>query len=99
MADDDKQVNPASQRSEKEYEPSTVIREEHAESQVTRLIEQQTAKLPSDVFLFGALGAMGLAVALELWGHSRASRFVGMWPPALLTMGMYNKLVKVMGTR
>lgn len=99
MAEPTKEVNPASETSMKEYEPSTVIRREHAESQMTRLIEQQTAKLPSDIFLFTALGAMGLAVALELGGHSRASRFVGMWPPALLTMGMYNKLVKMMGTR
>lgn len=92
-------TNPASEKSEREYEPSAVLREEHAEGELTRIIEQQTAKLPSDFFLFGALVAMGVSVALELAGKNRLSRFVGMWPPALLTMGMYNKLVKVMGTR
>jgi len=66
---------------------------------VTRIIEHQAAKLPSDLFLFSAFAAMGLSVAFELAGNSRLSRFVGMWPPALLTLGMYNKLVKVLGPR
>lgn len=99
MAVENEEKNPAAEKSEKEYEPTPVLREEHAESQLTRVIEQQTAKLPSDLFLFGALACMGASVALEMTGNSRAARFVGMWPPALLTMGMYNKLVKVMGTR
>lgn len=92
-------VNPASERSAKEYEPSSVRREEHAEGRLTRLIEHQAAKLPSDLFLFAALSAMATSVVLEISGHSRAGRFVGMWPPALLTMGIYNKLVKVLGSR
>lgn len=92
-------INPAANKSEKEYEPTPVVREEHAEGEITRIIEQQAAKLPSDFFLFGALAAMGISVVLEISGKDRLARFVGMWPPALLTMGMYNKLVKVMGTR
>jgi hypothetical protein len=63
----------------------------------TRLIEQQAAKIPSDVFLFLALGSMGLSLALELTGKENQSRFVGMWAPTLLTMGVYNKLVKTFG--
>ena len=89
-------VNPAREASEKVYEPTPVVRAEHAEGTVTRLIEQQTAKLPSDVFLFAALGVMGLSLVLELVGRRGASRFVGMWPPAILTMGLYNKVVKVL---
>jgi hypothetical protein len=99
MANDSLDVNPAASKSTEEYTPTPVVREEHAEDQITRMIEQQAAKVPSDIFLFAAIGAMGVAVALELAGNSRASRFVGMWPPAILTMGMYNKLVKVLGTR
>jgi hypothetical protein len=99
MKAEDPEVNPAAERSQEEYTPTPVLRDEHSESQVTRLIEQQAAKLPSDIFLFAAIGAMGLAVLLELAGKSRMSRFVGMWPPAILTMGMYNKLVKVLGPR
>lgn len=78
---------------------AAVLRPEHAEGEVARLIEQQTAKLPSHWFLFAALGAMVLSLGLEVSGRSRASRFVGMWPPTLLIAGMYNKLVKTLGTR
>lgn len=88
------EVNPASQASERAYEPTPVVRAEHAEDQFTRLIEQQTAKLPSDFFLFMAIGSMGLSLLFEVTGRHDASRFVGMWAPALLTMGVYNKVVK-----
>ena len=81
------------------YEPTAVVRDEHAEGSFTRVIEQQTAKIPSDVFLFTALGSMGLSLFLELSGRHRASRFVGMWAPTLLTIGVYNKVVKVLGPK
>jgi hypothetical protein len=93
------EVNPASDRSGHEYAPTPVMRTEHAEGRLTRLIEHQAAKLPSDFFLFTALAAMGASFALEMAGKNRLGRFVGMWPPALLTMGIYNKLVKVLGPR
>lgn len=92
------EVNPAAERS-LDGAPVAVLRPEHAEGQVTRLIEQQTAKVPSHWFLVGALGAMGLSLSFELAGRTRASRFVGMWPTPLLVAGMYNKLVKTLGTR
>lgn len=92
-------VNPASGKSRLEYEPTPVVRAEHAEGTVTRLIEQQTAKVPSDIFLFIAIGSMGASLALEIAGQTRLSRFVGMWAPTLLTMGVYNKLVKTLGPR
>ena len=91
--------NPVRERSELVYEPSPVQRSEHAEASFTRLVEQQTAKVPSHVFLFAALSAMGLSLALEITGKRRVSRFVGMWAPSLLTMGVYNKLVKALGPR
>ena len=89
-------VNPASEASERVYEPTRVVRAEHAESPMTRLIEQQTAKLPSDVFLFTALVAMGASLVLHVTGRKEASRFIGMWPPAILTLGLYNKVVKTL---
>lgn len=90
-------VNPASEESTREYRPAPVMRDQHAEGTLTRVIEQQTAKVPSDVFLFVALSAMGASLTLELMGKTRASRFIGMWPPSLLIMGLYNKLVKLNG--
>jgi hypothetical protein len=92
-------INPAAAVSERVYEPSRVVRAEHAEGSFTRLIEQQAAKIPSDAFLFAALSAMGASLVLEVLGRRRESRFVGMWAPTLLTMGVYNKLVKIMNPR
>jgi hypothetical protein len=95
----DTEVNPASEPSLREYEPAPVVRADHAEGTLTRLIERQTAKVPSDAFLFLALGSMAVSLGLELAGRKSASRFVGMWAPTLLTMGVYNKLVKTLGPR
>jgi hypothetical protein len=91
-------VNPASEASLRPV-PAPVVRPEHAEGHLARVLEQQTAKIPSHWFLFGALGSMGLALGLELSGRSRASRFVSRWPTPLLIAGIYNKLVKTLGTR
>jgi hypothetical protein len=76
-----------------------VIRPEHAEGEIARLIEQQAAKIPSHWFLFSAITAMSASLLFELGGRTRASRFVGMWPTPLLAHGIYTKLVKILGTR
>lgn len=89
----------ASHQDESEYESSRVVRDQHAEGMLTRLIEQQTAKLPSDFFLWSAFGSMGLSLYLELSGRHQTSRFIGMWAPSLLIMGLYNKLIKLTGSR
>jgi hypothetical protein len=71
---------------------------EHREGRVARSIEQQTAKLPSDTFLWAALGSMGASLALGLAGRDKASTFVGQWVPTLLVFGLYNKIVKLHGS-
>jgi len=91
-------VNPAAEAS-LTAASTPVLRAEHLEGELARLIEQQTAKVPSHWFLFSALGAMALSLSFELTGRSRASRFVGMWPTPLLALGIYNKMVKTLGTR
>lgn len=95
----DRPVNPAAEASLETYESSPVVRTEHAEASFTRLIEQQTAKIPSHWFLLAAGSAMTASLALELAGRHRLSRFVGMWPSTLLITGVYNKLVKSLGPR
>ncbi len=92
-------VNPAAEASEVAYQPAPVFRAEHEEGRLTRIVEQQSAKVPSHLFLFAALGAMGTALALEVAGRRRVSRFIGLWPAPLLVMGVYNKLVKMAGAR
>ena len=91
------EVNPVASRNHLPDPP--VLRAEHRESSLTRLLEQQTAKIPSDMFLAVALGAMVASLACELSDRQRASRFLGMWPGPLLVMGLYNKFVKVLGPR
>lgn len=94
----DPEINPAAEAS-LSAAPAPVLRPEHVEGDLARLIEQQTAKVPSHWFLLGALASMGASLVLELTGRRRASRFIGQWPAPLLIMGMYNKLVKTLGTR
>ncbi|MBA2621373.1 MAG: hypothetical protein H0U87_09250 [Acidobacteria bacterium] len=71
---------------------------EHSEGIVARTIEQQTAKLPSDIFLWGALGSIGVSLFFELKGNAEKSRFVGQWVSPFLLLGVYNKLVKLAGS-
>jgi hypothetical protein len=71
---------------------------DRSEGRIARTIEQQTAKLPSDAFLWAAIGSMGVSAALQIAGNKHASLFVGQWAPAFLLLGVYNKLVKQLGS-
>ena len=70
---------------------------DHKEGPVAKTIEEQTAKLPSDLFLWASLGAMGVAFALKLLKKDHISLFIGQWAAPFLIMGLYNKVVKVDG--
>ena len=73
---------------------------EHREGPIAREVEAQTAKLPSDVWLWGALASMAASLGLQLTRNRRMatlSNFLGHWVPTLLIFGLYNKLVKVHG--
>ena len=84
--------------------------EAHKEGPVARAIEEQTAKLPSDVFLWAAGAAIVVSLGYQLVGSRRgffdmlrptrapAATFVGMWVPTILLFGIYNKIVKVAGS-
>ena len=71
---------------------------QHSEGTVARTIEQQTAKLPSDVFLWAALGSMGTSAMYRIMVKKNASLFVGDWVAPLLLFGVYNKIVKTQGS-
>jgi hypothetical protein len=72
--------------------------QQHAEGQIARTIEQQTAKLPSDVFLWASIGAMTASMTLGLMNQKHAALFVGQWAPTFLILGLYNKIVKELGS-
>ena len=73
-------------------------RVEHAEGRIARTIEEQTAKLPSDLFLWAAGASILGSLALQFSGRRHESLFVGQWAPTLLILGLYNKIVKVAGS-
>jgi hypothetical protein len=70
----------------------------HTEGPIARTIESQTAKIPSDAYLWAALGSMGISLVLQITGKKDESLFVGQWAAPFLLMGVYNKLVKVAGS-
>jgi len=72
--------------------------QEHTEGWMARMIEEQTAKLPSDVFLWAAGGSIVGSLILQAMGKQHESLFVGQWAPTLLILGLYNKIVKVAGS-
>jgi hypothetical protein len=68
------------------------------EGVLAKAIEEQTSKLPSDVFLWAAVGSIATSLTLRMMGKSNQSLFVGQWAPTFLILGLYNKLVKVQGS-
>ena len=70
----------------------------HSEGGIAKAIEEQTAKLPSDVFLWAAGGSILWSFALKTAGKDHQSLFVGQWVAPFLILGLYNKLVKVAGS-
>ena len=70
----------------------------HPEGPIARAIEQQTAKLPSDTFLWAAIGSIGASALLRIMGKKHASLFVGDWVAPMLLFGVYNKIVKLEGS-
>src|SRR5882672_7944693 len=85
---------------------------DQTEGRIARRIEAQTSKIPSDWFLWAAGGSIIAALALQFrGGRARGPRFapprfvtrrldanfVGQWAHTLLLLGLYNKVVKVLG--
>ena len=70
---------------------------EHKEGGLARPIEEQTAKLPSDTYLWAAVTAMAASLTLKIMGKKHTALFVGQWVAPFLLFGVYNKIVKVAG--
>jgi len=69
----------------------------HEEGKIAKTIEEQTAKVPSDVFLWAALGSMATSATLKCLGKNHTALFVGQWAAPFLLLGIYNKIVKTEG--
>lgn len=70
----------------------------HSEGPVARGIEEYTAQLPSDVFLWAAGASIVGSLVLQCAGRKEESNFVGQWAPTLLILGLYNKIIKIAGS-
>jgi hypothetical protein len=82
------------------------------EGPVARAIEKQTSKLPSDLFLWAAGASIVGSLVAQVVGMAKTDNvrqqlpparapiatFIGMWAPTLLILGLYNKIVKVVGS-
>lgn len=71
---------------------------ERQEGYLAKMMEEQTAKVPSDVFLWAAGGSIIGSMIFQVMGEKEKSLFVGQWAPTFLILGLYNKLVKVLGS-
>ena len=69
----------------------------HEEGKVAKTIEDQTAKLPSDVFLWASIASMGVSLTLKCMKQKHLALFVGQWAAPFLLLGIYNKIVKTQG--
>jgi hypothetical protein len=70
----------------------------YEEGAIARMIEQQTVKLPSDLFLWAAGASILGSLTLKIVGEDEDAQFVGQWAPTFLLLGLYNKLVKLHGS-
>jgi hypothetical protein len=69
----------------------------HEEGGLARPIENITAGIPSDTFLWLAGGSILGSITLKMMGRNHDALFVGQWAPTFLLLGTYNKLVKLLG--
>ena len=72
--------------------------EHFQEGPLARAIEHQTAKLPSDIFLWAALASIATSLVFQMMDRKQNALFVGQWAPTFLLLGIYNKLVKQFGS-
>ncbi|NJK96003.1 MAG: hypothetical protein HC830_09100 [Bacteroidetes bacterium] len=70
---------------------------EKKEGEVAKTIEEQTSKVPSDIFLWASVGVMAVSLGFKIFRKNDASQFVGLWAHTFLLFGIYNKMVKQLG--
>ncbi len=72
--------------------------ERHSEGTVARRIENDTAQVPSDWFLWAAGAAVLGSLALHVLDRNEDAQFVGQWVAPVTPLGIDNKIVKVAGS-
>ncbi len=78
---------------------SESTRHPYPEGKIATVIERQTARLlPSDIFMWAAGASVAAALLLKVQKRDHEALFVGQWAPTLLLFGVYNKMVKLLGS-
>ncbi|VTS00623.1 Uncharacterized protein OS=Rhodopirellula maiorica SM1 GN=RMSM_00090 PE=4 SV=1 [Gemmata massiliana] len=72
--------------------------EKHSEGAVARNIENYTAQVPSDWFLWAAGASIVGSLTLHVLNRKEDAQFVGQWVAPFMLLGVYNKIVKVAGS-
>lgn len=74
------------------------MNDDKKEGKVAKNIEEVTAEIPSDVFLWTSFTAMGASLTLKLLKKDNLALFIGQWAAPILLFGIYNKIVKTQGS-
>jgi hypothetical protein len=61
------------------------------------MIEEQTAKCPTDLFLWAAGTSIMISLLLKTMKRDQDALFVGQWPPTFLLLGLVGKMAKHFG--
>ena len=69
----------------------------HNEGPIAKKIEKTTAKIPSDVYLWASVAAIGVSAIFKATKQHKTALFVGQWASPFMLLGIYNKLVKQNG--
>lgn len=68
--------------------------EKHREGKTAKAIEQQTVKIPSDIFLWSSMACIGFSMALKCMKRNHAALFIDQWVAPFPLLDIYNKIVK-----
>lgn len=62
--------------------------------QQSRRAIQQVESMPSSVSLGTVLGSMALSLVLFMLGRRNLGLFVGLWPPTILNLALFSKMLR-----
>jgi hypothetical protein len=54
----------------------------------------QMERMPASAYYWGALGSIAISALLMLAGPKNASIFIGLWPPTIALLGLFNKQLR-----
>ncbi len=62
--------------------------------QQSRRALEQVESMPSSIYLGTVLGSMALSLLLFMMGRRNLGLFVGLWPPTILNLALFSKMLR-----